>query len=116
RRDRLHVRHTADAVCSKNFLLLGHGLIETLERSFVNGKVLIFQAVGVQNVSRYESPLGAAFARFISLIFRWSVRRLMPSFLASAVTLPFVAASAWAINFFSVWCRSSGLVFTPQAS
>jgi len=33
-------------------------------------------------------------AKLISLIFRWSVRRLMPSFLAAAVTLPFVAASA----------------------
>jgi hypothetical protein len=31
---------------------------------------------------------------FISLILRWSVRRLMPSFLAAAVTLPFVAARA----------------------
>src|SRR5207247_4588055 len=41
-------------------------------------------------------------ARFISLILRWSVRRLMPSFFAAAVTLPFMAASAWAINFFSV--------------
>src|SRR5205809_851845 len=30
----------------------------------------------------------------------------MPSFLAAAVTLPFVAASAWAINLLSVSCRS----------
>ena len=44
----------------------------------------------------FDAPASsvAAFARFISLIFRWSVRRLMPSFLAAAVTLPFVAASA----------------------
>src|SRR5437667_9101645 len=39
-------------------------------------------------------------ANFISLIFRCSVRRLMPSFLAAAVTLPLVAASACIINFF----------------
>src|SRR5437868_163380 len=47
------------------------------------------------------SSLGAVpdvreFTRFISLILRCSVRRLMPSFLAAAVTLPFVAASACA--------------------
>src|SRR5439155_271116 len=40
----------------------------------------------------------------------------MPSFLAAAVTLPFVAASACKINFFSVSCRSSGLAFSPNAS
>ncbi len=57
-------------------------------------------------------PLGGSvgpLARFISLILRCSVRRLMPSFLAAAVTLPFVVASACMINFFSVSCRSSGL-------
>src|SRR5205823_8461162 len=38
----------------------------------------------------------------------------MPSFLAAAVMLPFVAASAWAISLLSVSCRSSGLVFSPS--
>src|SRR5689334_2407059 len=49
----------------------------------------------------YDLPVFyvSAFGAFISLIFRCKVRRLMPSFLAAAVTLPFVAARAWAINF-----------------
>src|SRR5207247_7621735 len=51
-------------------------------------------------------------ATFISLIFRCSVRRLMPSFFAAAVTFPFVVASACMINFFSVSRRSSGLDFS----
>jgi protein kinase-like protein len=54
------------------------------------------------NDSGYSLSVSSAFAAFISLIFRCSVRRLMPSFFAAAVTFPFVAASAWAINFFSV--------------
>ena len=33
RRDRLRIGNAADAVSSENFLLLGHGVIETLERS-----------------------------------------------------------------------------------
>jgi hypothetical protein len=40
RRHRLHVCDTSHAISSKNFLPLGHGLIETLETQFVNGKVL----------------------------------------------------------------------------
>jgi hypothetical protein len=51
------------------------------------------QIAGV-NDSGYSLLVPSAFARFISLILRCSVRRLMPSFLAAAVTLPFVAASA----------------------
>ena len=39
--DRLHVRNAAHPIRSKNFLLFGHRLIETLERCFVNGKVLL---------------------------------------------------------------------------
>ena len=39
RRDRLDVRDAAHAIRSKNFLLLGHGLIETLKARFVNGKL-----------------------------------------------------------------------------
>src|SRR5437667_872015 len=54
-------------------------------------------------------------ANFISLIFRCSVRRLMPSFLAAAVTFPFVVASACVISLLSVWCRSSGLDFSSNA-
>jgi len=38
RRYRLHVRNTTHTVCAKYLLLLGHGLIETLESQFVNGK------------------------------------------------------------------------------
>ena len=40
----------------------------------------------------------------------------MPSFLAAAVTLPFVVARACMINFLSVSCRSSGLAFCLKAS
>jgi len=40
RRDRLDVRDAANAISTENFLLLGHGLIETLEWQFVNGKLL----------------------------------------------------------------------------
>ena len=68
------------------------------------------------NDSGYSLSVPSPFAAFISLIFRWSVRRLMPSFLAAAVILPFVAASAWAINLLSVSCKSSGPVFSPNAS
>jgi hypothetical protein len=39
RRHRLDVGDAAHAVCAKNFLLLGHGVIETLESQFVNGKI-----------------------------------------------------------------------------
>src|SRR6266545_3168439 len=63
-----------------------------------------------------SAPSAGGLARFISLILRCRVRRLMPSFLAAAVTLPFVVASACMINFFSVSCRSSGLDFSPKAS
>jgi hypothetical protein len=40
RRHRLHVRDTAHAIRAKDFLLLGHGVIETLKAPFVNVKVL----------------------------------------------------------------------------
>jgi hypothetical protein len=33
-RNRLYVRDTADAICSKTFLLSGHGMIETVETWF----------------------------------------------------------------------------------
>ena len=55
------------------------------------------------------------FSAFISLILRCSVRRLMPSFFAAAVTLPFELANACRISFRSVSCRSSGLVRPPNA-
>jgi hypothetical protein len=38
RRNRLNVRNTAYAIGAKDFLLLGHGLIETLKARFVNAK------------------------------------------------------------------------------
>ena len=56
------------------------------------------------------------FPSFISLILRCRVRRLMPSFFAAAVMLPFVEESAWLIRRLSVACRSSGLVPSSKAS
>ncbi len=38
-RDWLDIGDTANAISTENFLLLGHGLIETLESQFVNGKL-----------------------------------------------------------------------------
>ena len=38
-RNRFHVGNAVDAVSPENLLGLGHGLIETLEERFVNGKL-----------------------------------------------------------------------------
>ena len=46
RGNRLHVGNTADAIRAKDFLLLGHRLIETLKARFVNAKFWSAKAPG----------------------------------------------------------------------
>src|SRR4029434_9672174 len=66
-RDRFHVRNTANPISPENFLLLSHGLIETLETSLVNGKVLILHIAGVnRTLSRLQ--LAGAFRRCLGQI------------------------------------------------
>jgi hypothetical protein len=57
-RDRFNVGNTADAVSPENFLLLGHGVIETLEGQFVNGKLL-----SIVIPSAVEEPLTFSLTR-----------------------------------------------------
>src|SRR4030095_3321077 len=66
-RDRLHVRNTANPISPENFLLLSHGLIETLETSLVNGKVLLLHIAAVnRTLSRLQ--LAGAFCRCLGQI------------------------------------------------
>src|SRR3954469_23501137 len=85
-RDWLNVGHATNAVGSEYLLCLRH--------------------VGYVR----DSP-----AAFISLILRCNVRRLMPSFCAALVMLPFVVASACMMSRFSVSWRLSALDFSPNA-
>ena len=62
--DWLDVSDTADAVGPKNFLMLSHGLIETLEGWFVNGNFSQFSF-------RAQSPPSRRFMRGMGGIFHF---------------------------------------------
>src|SRR5207244_8818442 len=111
-RDWLDISDTADAVSAEDLCRLFHSLTETLRCQFVNGKVewAFHSAAGCLVLLAVSF-----FVAFNSLIFRCSVRRLIPSFFAAAVTFPFVVANACKMSLRSVSWRSSGLAFSPKA-
>src|SRR6185437_13841653 len=109
-RNRLHVRHPANAVGPENLFCLRHG-------AYCSGGLR-------PPTTFYPSPRSAVIDRryrpdspaaFISLILRCKVRRLMPSFCAAFVMFPFVVDNACMIKRLSVSCRSSALDFSPNA-